>query len=93
MQGREETKVDKRVLKKKKTKSGSWGEWRPLWLCGQDLHHSTVGIVGLGRIGVAVAQRLHGFDCKLLYTGLIGWIFLIFKILIWGKRTRPKNKN
>ncbi len=50
--------------------SGKWVEWRPLWMCGKDLHHSTVGIVGLGRIGTAVARRLcYGFDCKLLYCG------------------------
>jgi glyoxylate reductase len=32
-----------------------------------DVHNSTVGIVGLGRIGKAVARRLRGFDCRLLY--------------------------
>lgn len=38
-------------------------------MCGPDVHGSTVGIVGLGRIGQAVAQRLKGFNCKILYTG------------------------
>jgi glyoxylate/hydroxypyruvate reductase len=47
---------------------GSWGTWQPLWMCGVDLHHSTVGIVGLGRIGYAVARRLRGFDCNIVYT-------------------------
>lgn len=47
---------------------GAWGDWRPLWLCGRDLHHSTVGIVGLGRIGQIVARRLQAFDCELLYS-------------------------
>jgi gluconate 2-dehydrogenase len=35
---------------------------------GHDLHHATVGIAGLGRIGQAIARRLRGFDCKVLYT-------------------------
>jgi len=37
-------------------------------LLGQDLHHATVGLAGMGRIGQAIAKRLRGFDCKLLYT-------------------------
>lgn len=50
-------------------KSGEWSTWRPEWMTGYDLFGSTVGIVGLGRIGAAVAQRLKGFGCRLLYTG------------------------
>jgi len=50
-------------------RDGSWGRWKPEWLCGRDLHHSTVGIVGMGGIGQAVARRLSGFGCKILYTG------------------------
>lgn len=50
-------------------KSGRWQTWRPMDLTGQDVYGSTVGIVGLGRIGKAVARRLRGFDCKLLYAG------------------------
>ena len=39
-------------------------------MCGKSLSHSTVGIVGLGRIGTAVAKRLKPFGvCKLLYCG------------------------
>ncbi len=38
-----------------------------MWMCGKDVHHSTVGIIGLGRIGSAVAKRLRAFDCKILY--------------------------
>lgn len=48
--------------------NGGWGTWQPLWMCGVDVHHATVGIFGLGRIGFAVARRLKGFDCKILYT-------------------------
>jgi D-3-phosphoglycerate dehydrogenase / 2-oxoglutarate reductase len=41
------------------------GTWRPAWIA-DDLAHATVGIVGLGAIGKAVARRLRGFDCRLL---------------------------
>lgn len=50
-------------------RDGSWGAWRPEWLTGRDLFGATVGIVGMGRIGLAVARRLRGFDCRLLYAG------------------------
>jgi gluconate 2-dehydrogenase len=39
-------------------------------LLGHDLHHATVGICGLGRIGQTIARRLRGFEVKLLYTDL-----------------------
>jgi glyoxylate/hydroxypyruvate reductase len=48
-------------------RNGEWSTWQPMWLTGQDLHDSTVGIMGLGRIGAAVAHMLSGFDCKLIY--------------------------
>jgi len=50
-------------------KNGSWGSWQPEWMCGRDLNESTVGIFGFGRIGFAVAKRLTGFGCRILYTG------------------------
>lgn len=50
-------------------KQGEWPDWRPEWMTGLDVTGSTVGIVGLGRIGAAVAKRLTGFDCRLIYTG------------------------
>jgi lactate dehydrogenase-like 2-hydroxyacid dehydrogenase len=46
-------------------------KWRGSWsegFLGRELTGSTVGIVGLGRIGTAVARRLHGFDVHVLYT-------------------------
>lgn len=49
-------------------RSGAWGTWRPEWMTGVDLYGSTVGIVGMGRIGMAVARRLAGFGCRILYT-------------------------
>ena len=42
--------------------------WEPELLLGQDLHGATVGIVGFGRIGQAVARRLKGFGCTVLHT-------------------------
>jgi glyoxylate reductase len=44
--------------------SGSWSEG----LLAEELAGSTLGIVGLGRIGTAVARRAHGFDLRILYT-------------------------
>ncbi len=48
-------------------KAGKWTTWDPLGWVGPDLHSSTVGIVGLGRIGAAVARRLSGFGVEVLY--------------------------
>lgn len=45
---------------------GEWTTWKPEWMAGQDVYGSTVGIVGFGRIGYAVAKRLRGFDCRVL---------------------------
>ncbi len=44
-----------------------WRSWGPTLLVGRDLHDARVGIVGLGRVGQAVARRLQGFDVDLLY--------------------------
>ena len=48
-------------------KAGRWRTWSPMGWVGPDLHGSTVGIVGLGRIGQAVARRLQGFNVRILY--------------------------
>src|SRR5439155_16685187 len=42
------------------TLAGKWKTWEPLGHLGQDLAGRTLGIVGLGRIGFAVAKRCHG---------------------------------
>jgi lactate dehydrogenase-like 2-hydroxyacid dehydrogenase len=48
-------------------REGRWQTWEPLGFTGPDVYGSTVGIVGLGRIGRAVARRLRGFAVRLLY--------------------------
>ncbi|MDA8147058.1 MAG: D-glycerate dehydrogenase [Thermaerobacter sp.] len=48
---------------------GHWQGWRPLLLAGQEVGGTTLGIVGLGRIGRAVARRARGFGMRILYTG------------------------
>lgn len=42
--------------------------WGPLMMLGQDVHHKTIGIVGFGRIGQAVARRAKGFGMRVLYS-------------------------
>lgn len=48
-------------------KRDEWTTWSPFLLAGSDIHHKTIGIVGMGRIGEAVAKRAKGFDMKILY--------------------------
>jgi len=48
-------------------KGGRWRNWGPMNLLGVDVHGATLGIIGLGRIGSAVARRGKGFDMKLAY--------------------------
>jgi glyoxylate reductase len=48
-------------------RSGEWKTWSPMLLTGQDIHGATLGIIGLGRIGEAVARRAKGFNMKILY--------------------------
>jgi glyoxylate reductase len=53
---------------------GEWTTWGPEFMLGRDLHDTTVGIVGMGRIGGAVARRLEGFGVRLLHTGRSGGV-------------------
>jgi glyoxylate reductase len=53
---------------------GEWRTWETGLLLGHDLHGSTVGIVGFGRIGRAVARRLEGFGCEILHTSKRGGV-------------------
>ena len=49
--------------------TGDWLTWEPAVLLGHDLHRATVGIVGPGRIGRAVARRLEGFGARVMEAG------------------------
>jgi glyoxylate reductase len=48
-------------------RSGQWKTWRWGLLWGSDIHGKTLGVVGFGRIGRAVARRGRGFDMRVLY--------------------------
>ncbi|RDW18712.1 D-glycerate dehydrogenase [Oceanobacillus arenosus] len=48
-------------------KTNQWQNWAPYLLAGSDIHHKTIGIVGMGRIGEAIANRAKGFDMNILY--------------------------
>jgi glyoxylate reductase len=48
---------------------GRWAAWAPFFMAGQDVWGATLGIVGLGRIGTAVARRARGFGMRILYAG------------------------
>ena len=49
------------------TRARRFHGWGPLMLVGQDVHGKTLGIIGFGRIGRAVARRATGFDMQVLY--------------------------
>jgi len=49
-------------------RAGRWQRWAWDQFLGQDLHGSTLGIVGMGRIGSAIARRARGFDMKVIYS-------------------------
>ncbi len=50
-------------------RAGRWPPWSPFAFAGLDVHRRTIGIVGLGRIGQAVARRARGFGMEILYAG------------------------
>jgi len=47
--------------------AGKWRTWGPRLLLGHDVHHATLGIIGMGRIGQAMANRAQGFEMKVIY--------------------------
>lgn len=49
------------------TRTGEWKGWGPLQFLGVDVHGATLGIIGLGRIGKALAKRAKGFDMVVKY--------------------------
>ncbi|KAI8393764.1 D-isomer specific 2-hydroxyacid dehydrogenase [Radiomyces spectabilis] len=59
--------------------NGEWGEWRPTWLLGSQFTGKTLGVIGLGRIGEAVAKRLQAFGIQ--------------RTLYWGRKERPNAVN
>jgi lactate dehydrogenase-like 2-hydroxyacid dehydrogenase len=48
-------------------REGKWGSWEPKLCMGYDVHGATLGIIGMGRIGRAVAHRATGFDMRIIY--------------------------
>ena len=48
-------------------KRGEWGDFDPLGLLASDIHHKTLGIVGMGNIGSEMAKRAAGFNMNVLY--------------------------
>jgi gluconate 2-dehydrogenase len=55
------TEVERRV------RQGEWTGWRLKQWLGVDVHHATLGIVGMGRIGQTIAKRASGFEMRVLY--------------------------
>lgn len=49
------------------TRAGKFDGWGPLMMLGYDVYGKTLGILGMGRIGTAVAKRAQGFDMRVLY--------------------------
>ncbi|MCK4694495.1 MAG: D-glycerate dehydrogenase, partial [Candidatus Cloacimonetes bacterium] len=61
--------VARRIVESDKfNRTGKFKGWGPLLLLGNDIFNKTLGIIGAGRIGTAVAQRAVGFKMKILYT-------------------------
>lgn len=52
-------------------RSGQWDGWGPMQFHGLDIHGATLGIIGAGRIGTAVARRSVGFNMKVLYCDVL----------------------
>ena len=65
--------VARRVVEADKyVRSGQWKVgWHPMMMQGRDVHGATLGIIGAGRIGFAVAKRATGFDMKILFYDVV----------------------
>jgi len=48
-------------------RAGKYRGWTPFMFLGQDVHHATLGIVGMGRIGRQMVRRARGFEMRILY--------------------------
>ena len=51
----------------RRLRAGEWTGWKLKQWLGMDVHHATLGIYGMGRIGQAIAKRAAGFDMKVIY--------------------------
>ena len=49
-------------------RAGKYHGWTPFLFTGRDVHHATLGVVGMGRIGRALSRRAKGFQMEILYT-------------------------
>jgi glyoxylate reductase len=56
-------------------RAGGWG-WEPDFLLGHDVHGATLGLIGMGRIGSAVARRASGFDMEVIHNSRSGGVSL-----------------
>jgi glyoxylate reductase len=48
-------------------RAGKYTGWGPLLFCGAEVHHSTLGLIGAGRIGKIMTKRASGFEMKVIY--------------------------
>ena len=48
-------------------REGQWKGWHLKQLLGVDVHHATLGIIGMGRIGQVIAKRAAGFEMRVIY--------------------------
>ena len=63
--------VGRRVVEAARyVREGNWKTWGPMLCLGHDLYGATLGLIGLGRIGSAVAKRASGFQMRVLYHDL-----------------------
>lgn len=63
--------VARRIVEADKfTRAGKYDGWAPMLFLGQDIYGKTLGIIGMGRIGQAVARRAKGFNMKVLYNDI-----------------------
>lgn len=53
-------------------RSGRWQTWGLTTLLGESVHGATLGIIGMGRIGQALARRAQGFEMRILFTDVSG---------------------
>ncbi len=64
--------VARRVVEADKfTRAGKFKGWGPMMFLGGDVYGKTLGVVGVGRIGSAVAKRAKGFNMRVLYTDVV----------------------